>query len=99
MGDETLNEKPSTPEGQVVTCQSCGMPMSKESEFGTEAGGAKSAEYCRNCYSEGQFIEPDLDLGEMVQRVAAILEVHMGMPAPQAEMMSETLLVRLKRWR
>ena len=27
-------------------CQSCGMPLEKEDDFGTNANGSKSEEYC-----------------------------------------------------
>ena len=36
-------------------CQSCGMPLQNEADYGTEAGGARSEEYCTYCYQNGGF--------------------------------------------
>jgi hypothetical protein len=35
------------PSGPV--CQSCGMPMEKSEDFGTNAGGGKNKDYCHEC--------------------------------------------------
>ena len=37
-------------------CQSCGMPMKAET-FGTNADGSPSEDYCRYCYTNGEFID------------------------------------------
>ena len=51
-------------------CQSCGMPLSKDSEGGgTEADGSKSAMYCSHCYRSGAFTQPGLTSIEMQERV------------------------------
>ena len=51
-------------------CQSCGMPLGKDPEGGgTEANGARSAEYCSHCYRAGQFTEPDITASQMVSKV------------------------------
>ena len=36
-------------------CQSCGMPLQNEADYGTEAGGGRSEEYCTYCYQNGGF--------------------------------------------
>ena len=36
-------------------CQSCYMPMSKPEDFGTEACGGPSDDYCVHCYQNGDF--------------------------------------------
>jgi len=36
-------------------CQSCYMPMKKKKEFGREADGKPSADYCCYCYQQGDF--------------------------------------------
>ena len=39
------------------TCQSCGMPLSKDpAQGGSEKDGSKSLKYCSYCYSEGAFL-------------------------------------------
>jgi len=47
------------PEGPTKPiCQSCGMPMEKPEDFGTNAGGAPSEEFCSMCFQNGSFTEP-----------------------------------------
>ena len=36
-------------------CQSCYMPMVKPEDFGTEADGSASGDYCCHCYQNGEF--------------------------------------------
>jgi len=39
------------------TCQSCGMPMSRDPQNGgTNADGSKNLEYCSYCYKDGAFL-------------------------------------------
>ena len=40
-----------------IFCQSCGMPLEKEADHGTEADGGLSPDYCRYCYQGGAFPE------------------------------------------
>lgn len=40
-------------------CQSCGMPLKKESDKGTEADGSLSETYCAMCYQNGAFTDPN----------------------------------------
>ena len=40
---------------QMHFCQSCGMPLLGEQDKGTEAGGARSEDYCTYCYQDGAF--------------------------------------------
>ncbi|MBU0662404.1 zinc ribbon domain-containing protein, partial [Candidatus Micrarchaeota archaeon] len=39
------------------TCQSCGMPITKGADFGTDADGRKFLEYCRFCFKGGKFTD------------------------------------------
>ncbi len=51
-------------------CQSCGMPLSSdEGKGGSEKDGSKSTLYCSHCYSNGQFVEPNVTVFEMQERV------------------------------
>ncbi len=52
-------------EKQNKTCQSCGMPMSKDSQGGgTNADGSKNLEYCSYCYQDGKFLYEGNDVKE-----------------------------------
>ena len=62
-------------------CQSCGMPMSRDSEGGgTNADGSKSTMYCSHCWAKGRFTMPDLTASQMQERVKGRIE-EMGFPA------------------
>jgi hypothetical protein len=44
-------------EKQYKMCQSCGMPMNKDSKAGgTNADGTKNLKYCSYCYQDGDFL-------------------------------------------
>lgn len=36
-------------------CQSCGMPLQAEDQWGTNADGSLNEEYCCYCYQKGAF--------------------------------------------
>ena len=39
----------------IQKCQSCFMPMKKPEDFGKEADGSPSPDYCVHCYQNGDF--------------------------------------------
>lgn len=47
-------------------CQSCGMPLTKPEDLGTNADGSKNEEYCTYCYQNGAFTE-DCTMDEMIE--------------------------------
>lgn len=80
------------------TCQSCGMPLSKDpGHGGTEADGGKSALYCSYCYQDGAFTQPDFSARDM-QAFCIDKMKEMGMPRPLGWLFSRNI-PRLKRWR
>jgi hypothetical protein len=80
-------------------CQSCGLPMKCEGDFGTEEDGSPSAEYCRSCYWKGEFVMPTLTLEEMKDMCAErMAETGFVTYEDACDMMSR-LLPTLKRWR
>lgn len=72
-------------------CQSCGMPMMKSEDFG-------SNEYCCHCFKDGKFTMPDLTLEQMIERLIPFAS-QMGMAEEQARKMAWENLPKLKRWR
>ncbi len=50
-------------------CQSCGIPLDNDAIKGTEKNGLKNQEYCKFCYDQGGFINPNLTIDEMKERV------------------------------
>jgi len=53
------------PEGKF--CQSCGMPLIKKEDHGTEADHTQSEKYCHYCYKDGKFTGPDITQEEMIE--------------------------------
>jgi hypothetical protein len=79
-------------------CQSCGMPMSDESLLGTEKDGSKNSEYCKYCYENGAFAQPDATLEGMIE-VCVPFMVQEGFKEEDAKAMLASSLPNLKRWR
>ncbi len=84
-------------------CQSCGMPLRKEEELGTERDGSRCSEYCCYCYREGAFTV-DCTMVEMIQHCAQFAdEFHAGggVRYTREEAVAEMrrYFPALKRWR
>jgi hypothetical protein len=82
---------------EIKICQSCGMPMELEEDFGSDRDGAKNSEYCQYCWQEGEFTA-DVDLPEFVEMQVAIAVEKMGMDETEAREVAQTTLPELKRW-
>jgi hypothetical protein len=54
MSDEQLEEKSQEQETLDPHCISCGMPMRKPEDFGTNSDGSKNSDYCCHCLVNGQ---------------------------------------------
>ena len=81
-------------------CQSCGMEMSKPEEFGTEAKGGASQEYCCYCYQNGTFEEENMTLEEMIESSAPYaVEAGEAKDLDEARALLKEYLPTLKRWK
>ena len=47
-------------------CQSCGMPIDSSILLGTNQDGSLNSDYCKYCYSNGQFID-DVTMDEYIK--------------------------------
>ena len=54
-------------------CQSCGMPLQKNEEFGTNHDGSKNEEYCCYCYKDGAFTM-DCTMDQMIDHCAQFVD-------------------------
>ncbi|MCL2856593.1 MAG: zinc ribbon domain-containing protein [Oscillospiraceae bacterium] len=79
-------------------CQSCGAPM-ENTEYGTEADGSKSVDYCKSCYDNGAFANSNCTLEEMVELVAAIMVKDFGFSPEDAKKQCSEGIPTLKRWK
>jgi len=77
-------------------CQSCSMPLENDLMLGTEKDGSKSRQYCKYCYQDGHFVNPQMTLREMTELVKGKMrEMHLDQ-----EIIDQTVysLPNLNRW-
>jgi hypothetical protein len=85
------------PKPPVKRCQSCGTLWNDELA-GTEADGARSSDYCKLCYAEGKFLEPELSLDGMIQNCIKRMMRGTTVSEEQAEVVANATVPGLKRW-
>jgi hypothetical protein len=79
-------------------CQSCAMPLAKPEDFGTEASGVRSNDYCAYCYKDGAFVTPNMTM-EQMRDFCVDKMVELGvMPRDQATTLMRQTMPKLKRW-
>lgn len=83
-------------------CQSCGMPLQKQEEIGTNRDGSKNDEYCCYCYKDGAFVQ-DCTMDEMIEHCAQFVEEFnkdAAVPYTKEKAIAEMKLYfpTLKRW-
>jgi hypothetical protein len=78
-------------------CQSCGMPLQKEEDFGTNPSGSKSEEYCFHCFQNGKFLDEGITLQEKIDKNVKFA-VQMGRSEQEARKLASEVLPKLKRW-
>ena len=62
-----------------LICQSCGMPMKSDEDFGTNSDGSKNEEYCHFCYKEGKYTDEGITMEQKIEKNIEIAK-KMGMP-------------------
>ena len=86
------------PVKQMIVCQSCGMPMQKDEDFGTEQDGGKNGDYCIYCYKDGAFTA-DLTMDEMIDFCAGnVDDWDVKITKEEAVAMMRENFPKLKRW-
>lgn len=84
-------------------CQSCGMPLTKVEDCGTNADGSTNFDYCCYCFKDGNFLM-DCTMDQMIEFCSQFLdEVNKNMPAPMTREqyidMMKGYFPMLKRWK
>ncbi len=82
-------------------CQSCGMPLARPEDYGTEVDGAPSADYCTYCYQKGGFTR-DCTMEEMADfclTVPANQALMKGKAPREAKEQMMAFFATLKRWK
>jgi len=83
--------------GNERFCQSCGMPLTEEKLYGTNADGTKTDEFCLYCFKDGDYIDKDMTMDQMLDICVREMKKQ-GMPDNKARDMMEEVLPKLKRW-
>ena len=78
-------------------CQSCGMPLDSHELLGTEKYGSLSLDYCKYCYQNGEFVNPNMTIGEMKSIVTQEMAKR-NLP-PELTEKALDVLPYLKRWK
>ena len=73
------------------------MPLDNPELLGTEKDGSKNNEYCKYCYENGAFVNPNMNLKEMTNLVITQME-KMNIDSKTIDM-AVSSLPNLKRWR
>ena len=79
-------------------CQSCGMPLEKPEDFGTEPNGFRINDYCHFCFQNGVFTEPNINMHGMIDKCAGMMAQQGIMPEVQAKALMKEVIPKLKRW-
>lgn len=79
-------------------CQSCGMPLGG-SFYGTNADGSRTEEYCKFCFANGEFINPDQTVEEMIESSIQNMTQEVGLPLEQAKELAHSFIHQLERWK
>lgn len=80
-------------------CQSCGMPLERPEDFGTDVDGIRINDYCHFCFARGEFTDPDMTMEGMIDWGVEVLD-RLGTVQPaQARAMLQDVVPHLKRWR
>lgn len=80
-------------------CQSCGMPLEKKDQFGTNHDGSENKEYCIHCYKFGKFADPDISMDQMIDKCVAIMVQIKKISMKKARDILEKSIPNLKRWK
>ena len=80
-------------------CQSCSMPLVRPDDFGTDPRGYRVNDYCRHCFVNGAFTEPDITMDAMIDRCVGIMAEQGIMSAGSARTLLTDVMPRMRRWR
>lgn len=86
----------------VKYCESCGMPLQKQEDLGTNEDGTLNEMYCCHCFQDGRYTQ-ELTMEEMIQSCLQFLdEFNRGADTnfSKEEALNEmrAYFPKLKRW-
>ncbi|MDD5109923.1 MAG: zinc ribbon domain-containing protein [Patescibacteria group bacterium] len=85
------------PMDRTIRCQSCSMPLDP-GFFASNADGSVNREWCRFCFKDGAFTNPELTVEQMIEESVRHMTNHLGIPLEEARQRSKEMIPKLKRW-
>ncbi|MEK6844824.1 MAG: zinc ribbon domain-containing protein [Nanoarchaeota archaeon] len=82
---------------KIAICQSCGMPLNKEENWGTKEDNSKTQEYCKFCFQDGKFSDSNLTMEKVIEK-SVELSKKLWMPEDKAQEIANNTIPKLKRW-
>ena len=82
---------------EEAVCQSCGMPLKSEEDYGTNHDHTKNDQYCKYCYHHGHFTQEKITVDDMINHVVKIA-VKMGVDKKEAQEKARSIIPYLNRW-
>lgn len=79
-------------------CQSCGMPLG-EGFYGTLQSGATMTEYCKFCFQNGSFTEPDVTADDLMTRSIEHMQRELHFSLAEAQKLANDMIPNLRRWK
>lgn len=84
----------------MIFCQSCGMPLAKDEDYGTNKDGSKNQDYCVYCFKEGKYTNPGETMENMIEFcIPHVVEANKGMTPEEARKSMQEWFPKLKRWK
>jgi len=84
---------------EKIRCQSCGQPLARPIDHGTNADGSLNNEYCHYCYQNGQFTQPDMTVEKMMALSIENMTRDLMFPPEKAQALANSYIPNLKRWK
>ena len=78
-------------------CQSCGMPITKKDDLGTNKEQKINNDYCKYCYKDGEFVDK-VNMKEYIEMCSQYGELA-GMTNDEMRNYCTKLFPTLKRWK
>jgi CRISPR/Cas system-associated protein Cas10 (large subunit of type III CRISPR-Cas system) len=82
----------------IIRCQSCGMPLA-DGFFGTEKDQVENQEFCKFCYQDGSYLQPEISMQEMIDMSVNNMMSEQGYDESYSRELANQFIPTLKRWR
>lgn len=79
-------------------CQSCGMHMDDDTDYGTNLDKSPSYDYCNYCYKEGKYTFETKSVEEFADKMIEAMARQIGSPEMKKEE-AVAMLQGLGRWK